>query len=52
MGINYIGPMFNGDPKLEDIAFDSIWLSIFKGEADPTLFGPPFQSVENLQFTF
>ena len=42
LGISYIGNMFNGEAKPEEIPFDSVWLSIFKGEADPTLYGPPF----------
>jgi hypothetical protein len=52
LGISYLGNIFNGDAKPDEIPFDSVWLSIFKGEADPTLYGPPFTNIENLANTF
>ncbi len=45
LGISYLGNIFNGDAKPDEIPFDSVWLSIFKGEADPTLYGPPFTNI-------
>ena len=52
LGISYIGPLLNDKAKPEEIPFDSVWLSIFKGETDPTLYGPPFSELENLANTF
>lgn len=52
LGINYLGDVFCEGIRPEDIPFDSVWMSIFKGKADPTLYGPPFTTIDNLSLTF
>ena len=52
LGINLISQNFAEKVKPEEIPFDSVWLNIYKGDADPSYYGPPFVNIENLSNTF
>ncbi len=45
LGINLISQYFGEKIKPDDIPFDSFWLNIYQGQADPSFYGPPFANI-------